>query len=180
VVRALSAGKFSSYREGAQISGVRTSILAEDEGPKQDLSQKLCCFGLSQKLLASVVHTLTCADYFWWSLGTKMTSSDPEAKSSQLGRTPVIWTDVRSLKRVLPQKLCGSRLSQKLLASVVHTLTCADYFRQMISFFRDLKFLSYRSFTSLVRVTPRNFILFVNIVKVVVSLISFSACLSFL
>jgi hypothetical protein len=26
-------------------------LLAEDEGPKQDLSQKLCCFGLSQKLL---------------------------------------------------------------------------------------------------------------------------------
>jgi hypothetical protein len=40
-----------------------------------------------------------------------------------------------------------------------------------ISFFRDLKFLSYRSFTSLVRVTPRYFILFVTIVKGVVSLI---------
>ena len=59
MVRALSAGKLSSYREGAHISGVRTSLLAEDEGPKQDLSQKLCCFGLSQKLLASVVPTLT-------------------------------------------------------------------------------------------------------------------------
>ena len=46
----------------------------------------------------------------------------------------------------------------------------------LISFFRDLKFLSYRSFTSLVRVTPRYFILFVTIVKGVVSLISFSAC----
>jgi hypothetical protein len=31
----------------------------QDEGPKQDLFQKLFCFGLSQKLLASVVHTLT-------------------------------------------------------------------------------------------------------------------------
>jgi hypothetical protein len=40
-----------------------------------------------------------------------------------------------------------------------------------------LKFLSYRSFTSLVRVTPRYFILFVTIEKGVVSLISFSACL---
>ena len=28
------------------------------------------------------------------------------------------------LKMVLPQKLCGSCLSQKLLASVFHTLTC--------------------------------------------------------
>jgi hypothetical protein len=49
----------------------------------------------------------------------------------------------------------------------------------LISFFRDLKFLSYISFTSLVRVMPRYFILFVTIEKGVVSLISFSACLSF-
>ena len=47
-----------------------------------------------------------------------------------------------------------------------------------ISFFRDLKFLSYRSFTCLVRVTPRYFKLFVTIVKGDISLISFSACLS--
>jgi hypothetical protein len=43
-----------------------------------------------------------------------------------------------------------------------------------ISFFRDLKFLLYRYFTSLVRVIPRYFILFVTIVKGVVSLIFFS------
>ena len=120
MVRALSAGKLSSYREGAQISGVRTSLLAEDEGPKQDLSQKLCCFGLSQKLLASVVHTLTCADYFLQSPGTKISPANPEAKDSRAGRTPVLWQgrspDVWSLKMALPQKLCGSRLSQKLLA----------------------------------------------------------------
>jgi hypothetical protein len=48
----------------------------------------------------------------------------------------------------------------------------------LISFFRDLKFLSYRSFTCLVRVTPRYFILFVTIVKGT-SLISFPVCLSF-
>jgi hypothetical protein len=53
MVRVLSAGKLSSYREGAQISGIQTCLLAEDEGPKQ---------GLSQKLLSSVVYTLTCAD----------------------------------------------------------------------------------------------------------------------
>jgi hypothetical protein len=62
VVRALSAGKLSSYREGAWIYGVQTCLLVEDEGLKQDLFQKLCCFGLSQKLFASVVHTLTCTD----------------------------------------------------------------------------------------------------------------------
>jgi hypothetical protein len=53
VVRALSAGQLSSCREGAQISVVQICLLAEDEGLKQ---------GLSQKLLASVVHTLTCVD----------------------------------------------------------------------------------------------------------------------
>jgi hypothetical protein len=133
VVRALSTGKLSSYREGAQISGIWTSLLAEDEGPKQDLSQKLCCFGLSQKLLASVVHTLTCADYFRWSLRTKMSSADAEAKPSMAGWTPILWLgrcpDVWSPKRGLPRKLCGFCLSQKLLASVVHTLTCEDYFQ---------------------------------------------------
>ena len=58
----VSAGMLYSYRESAQISGIQTCLLAEDEGQKQDLSQKLCCFDLSQKLLASVVHTLTCED----------------------------------------------------------------------------------------------------------------------
>jgi hypothetical protein len=53
VVRALSAGKLSSFREGAHISVVWIFLLAEDEDLKQ---------GLSQKLLASVVQTLMCAD----------------------------------------------------------------------------------------------------------------------
>jgi hypothetical protein len=53
VFKALSAVKLSSFREGAGISVVWTCLLAEDEGLKQ---------GLSHKLLASVVHTLTCAD----------------------------------------------------------------------------------------------------------------------
>jgi hypothetical protein len=48
-----------------------------------------------------------------------------------------------------------------------------------ISFLRDLKLLSYRSFISLVRLTTRYFMLFVAIVKGIVSLISFSACSSF-
>ena len=47
------------------------------------------------------------------------------------------------------------------------------------SFFKDLKFLSYRSFAFLVRVIPRYFILFGTIVKDVDFLISFWAHLSF-
>jgi hypothetical protein len=62
VVRVCFVGKLSSYRESAEISSIWNCLLLEDEGPKQALSQKLCHFCLSQKLLASVVHTLTCAD----------------------------------------------------------------------------------------------------------------------
>jgi hypothetical protein len=91
VIRALSAGKLSSYREGAQISGVWNSLLAEDEGPKQDLSLKLSFFGLSQKLLASVFHTLTCAEYCQRSRGIKMSTADAQAKRSWAGQTPILW-----------------------------------------------------------------------------------------
>jgi hypothetical protein len=48
-----------------------------------------------------------------------------------------------------------------------------------LSFFRNLMFLSYKTFTCLVRVTPRYFILFVTILKVIVSVILFSAQLKF-
>jgi hypothetical protein len=44
VVWVLSAGKLSSCREGAQRSGAQLCLLAEDEGPKGTLSQKLCWF----------------------------------------------------------------------------------------------------------------------------------------
>jgi hypothetical protein len=61
-----------------------------------------------------------------------MVPADAEEKPFQARETPVLWPgmwrDIWSLKRVLPQKLCGSRLLQKLLASVVHTLIFADYF----------------------------------------------------
>ena len=50
------------------------------------------------------------------------------------------------------------------------------FLRSSISFFRDMRFLSYRCFTCLVRVTPRYFILFVAFVKIVVSL-TFFFCL---
>jgi hypothetical protein len=49
----------------------------------------------------------------------------------------------------------------------------------LISFLRDLTLLSYRSSTCLINVTPRYFILSQAIVKGGVSLMSLSACLSF-
>jgi hypothetical protein len=84
VVRALSAGKLSSCREGAQISVIRTFLLAEDEGLKQ---------GLSQKLLASVVHTLTFADLSWQDPGTKMFPADSLTKASWAKWTPLLWQE---------------------------------------------------------------------------------------
>jgi hypothetical protein len=48
-----------------------------------------------------------------------------------------------------------------------------------ISFFKNLKFLSYRSFICIVRLILRYFLLFQVIVKGVISLISFSVYLSF-
>jgi hypothetical protein len=82
VVRALSVGRLSSFREISQISGIQTCLLVEDEGLKQDLSQKL---------LASLVHTLTCTYYSWWSPGTKMSPADAPATPSQAGGTPLLW-----------------------------------------------------------------------------------------
>jgi hypothetical protein len=62
-----------------------------------------------------------------------MAPPNAEGNPSWAGWTPILWPgmwlDVWSLKRALPQKLCVSRLSQKLFASVVHTLACADYFQ---------------------------------------------------
>jgi hypothetical protein len=59
-----------------------------------------------------------------------MSPADGPATPSWALKTPLLWQrrcpNVWSLKRVLLQKLCGSRLSQKLLASVLHTLTSTD------------------------------------------------------
>jgi hypothetical protein len=54
VVRALSAGKFSSGREGAQRSGAQLCLLAEDESPKG-----LC----PRNSVASVACLFFCVDW---------------------------------------------------------------------------------------------------------------------
>jgi hypothetical protein len=129
VVRAVSAGKISSFREGAQLSGIWTSSWPKMKGQTGSFPEAVLLWPVTEAVV-SVVHTLTCVDYFPRSPETKMAPADPEAKASQAGWTPVLWPgrwpDIWSPKTVLLQKLCGSHLSQKLLASVVHTLTCAD------------------------------------------------------
>ena len=55
MIRILSAGMLSSCREGAQIAGFWTCLLAEDEGSKQGLSQKLCSFCSRHSPLHSLV-----------------------------------------------------------------------------------------------------------------------------
>jgi hypothetical protein len=50
----------------------------------------LCGFCLSQKLLASVVHTLTCTDQSLRDPATKMAPPGALAKPSQAGRTPQV------------------------------------------------------------------------------------------
>jgi hypothetical protein len=125
VVRVLSEGQLSFCREGGQISGIWTCLLAEDEGPKQGLSQNVCSFCSPYSHLSRVVSAGS---------GNQMSPPDAVAKPSEAGWTPLLWQgscpDVWSLKRGLPQKLCGFCLFQKLLASAVHTLTCADQSRQ--------------------------------------------------
>ena len=111
MVRAVSAGKLSSFREGAQLSGVWTSSWLKMKAQnrifprscfalarkvagcleqKMAPPQKLSGSRLSQKLLASVFHTLTRAACPLRSPGTKVASAEPEAEPSWARRTPVL------------------------------------------------------------------------------------------
>ena len=111
MLRTVSAGKLSSFIEGAQLSGVWTSswvkmkaqnrifprscvaLAREVAGclePKMAPPQKLCGYCLSQKLLASVFHTLPRAACPPRSPGTKVATAEPEAETSRAGRTPVL------------------------------------------------------------------------------------------
>ena len=101
MIRVLSAGKLSSCREGAQIYGIRTCLLAEDEGPKQGLSQKLCHFCIQHSYLHRLISDVS---------GTQ-DGSPQVLPQSPPGRTPVLWQgrcpDVWSPKQGLSQKLCS-------------------------------------------------------------------------
>ena len=74
MVRKLSAGKLSSYREDAQRSEDQIYLLAEDEGPKGPCSRSC---------VASVAHMLSCVDWSLRDLGYKMALS-PECQGQSL------------------------------------------------------------------------------------------------
>jgi hypothetical protein len=65
VVRALSAGKLSSGKEGAQRSGSQLCLLAEDEGPRGP------CPRIS---VDSAAFELSCLDWSLRDLGYKIIS----------------------------------------------------------------------------------------------------------
>ena len=96
-VRVLSAGKLSSCREGVQRSGIQTCLLAEDEDPKQGLSQKMCCLCSLHTHLYRLVSEGPGTHY------GSLTCSGAQSPHRWQGRCPDVW----SLKWGLSQKLCG-------------------------------------------------------------------------
>ena len=85
--------------EGAQISGIWSCLLTEDEGPKQGLSQKLCHFYLSQKLCSfcsphSHLHRLV-------SEGSWTQDGSPRSSSRALPGGPLLWQSHISGSRCL-------------------------------------------------------------------------------
>jgi hypothetical protein len=101
VVRVLSADKLSSCRESTQISGVQTCLLTEYEGPKQGLSQKMCCLC---SLHAHLYRLVSVGE------GTQDGSLTCSSGQTPPGQTSLLWwgrcPDVWSPKRGLSQKLC--------------------------------------------------------------------------
>jgi hypothetical protein len=131
VVRVVSAGKLSSYREGAQLSVVWISSWPKMKAQNRTFPRtfvalpchRSCCFSSPHSHLCRLLSVESWnQDGFCWSWGKSLPGqTDTSPLAGKVARC-------QSPKMVLPQKLCGSHLSQKLLASVVHTLTCADYF----------------------------------------------------
>jgi hypothetical protein len=119
VVRVLSEGKLSSWWEGSQVTGLWTCLLAEDEGLKQGLSQKLCSFCSCQSHLHRLVSDRS---------GKQDGSSRCSGKSLPGWMEPLLWQarcpDVWSPKRGLPQKLVASAFPEAVRFFNSHSHLC--------------------------------------------------------
>jgi hypothetical protein len=129
VVRVLSAGKLSSFREGAQIFGIWNSLLAEDEGLIQGLSQKLCPFCSLHSHLCRLVSegsrtqdsSPTC---FGRPLPGRHLSSVGEGARMSGARNGVCPKSC--VASVCPRSCVASVCPRSCVASVVCTVTSAD------------------------------------------------------
>ena len=85
VVRSLSAGKLSSFREGAQRPGAQIHLFAEDEGPK---------WPYPRSSVSSVPHVLSCMDWSLRDPGYKMALS-PESRGHLKTNMPLFLLYLR-------------------------------------------------------------------------------------
>jgi hypothetical protein len=121
VVRVFSARNLSSCGESAQRSGFQTCLLAEDEGPKQGLSQKMCF------LCSLCIHL------------HRLVSKGPGTQDGLLscsgGQSPhrrplLLWwrrcPDVWSWKWVCSRSCVASACPRSCVASAVHLITLSS------------------------------------------------------
>jgi hypothetical protein len=129
VVRTLSEGTLSSYREGGQISGIQTYPLTEDEGWYHGVFQDLCSFCSPYSHLGRLVLVESWnqdGSLRWWGKALQ-----GRADTSPLaGKVPgCMEPETQSASEALwlvPVPV------PELLASVVHTLICEDESWQLI------------------------------------------------
>jgi hypothetical protein len=123
VVGALSAGKLSSYREGAQRSGTQLCLLGEDEGPKGTLTKKLCCFcSLCALLCRLISEGCRIQDgVLTWSWGQshpwRPTLLCQGKVNRGLGFSSASWLKMKTQRDPCPRSY---------VASPAHMLSCAD------------------------------------------------------
>ena len=112
MVRAVSAGKVSSFREGAQLSGVWTSSWPKMKAQNRIFPRSCVALACHRSRCFSSPHFHLCRllSPESWNQGA---SAEPEAEALTRKVAGCLQP-----KMAPPQRLCGSRLSQKLLASV--------------------------------------------------------------
>ena len=128
MIRVLSSGKLSFCRKGAQRSGLQSCSLAQDEGLKQGLSQKMGCLC---SLHAHLTDGLQGPQDTRW-LPHLLWGSEPSwaATSPLVGRCPDVWSpkwgSVPEAVPLLPVPEAVLLLQSACSPSALCELTCAD------------------------------------------------------